>query len=269
MSGFLLKIIALTTMIIDHTGAVFSPLFDTTYLRLIGRVAFPIFVFFIAEGCHRTHDIWRYIARLGIFALISEIPFDLSIQTVLPAAWANHEFTSIFAYYCNDQNVFFTLCLGALACALYRQFSAGAAGTVLRFIPVAVVVLLGDLLHTDYGSVGVFFIWLLYVLPYGNGTDENGRIEMSFSGKIWRVLALVVMNLWLYLGAYIDFSQPINWGMFLAQPLYCEYTAAACVGALLVAFYNNARGRRLTWFFYAAYPVHLGILAVIKYLIVY
>ena len=78
MTGFHLKLIALTTMFIDHIGAVFFP--QVTLLRVIGRISFPLYAFLIAEGCRYTRNRGRYALGLGVFALISEIPYDLALH---------------------------------------------------------------------------------------------------------------------------------------------------------------------------------------------
>ena len=78
MTGFHLKLIALTTMFIDHIGAVFFP--QVTLLRVIGRISFPLYAFLIAEGCRYTRNRGRYALGLGAFALISELPYDLALH---------------------------------------------------------------------------------------------------------------------------------------------------------------------------------------------
>ena len=80
LTGYHLKLIALITMFIDHITVVLVPS-GTVYLVLrgIGRISFPIYVFLIAEGCRYTSDRFKYAMRLGAFALISEIPYDLAL----------------------------------------------------------------------------------------------------------------------------------------------------------------------------------------------
>ena len=75
MTSFTLKIIALITMFIDHSGYVFAGNFS--FCNFIGRIAFPIFAFQISEGYKHTKNLKKYFLRLGIFALISQIPFSL------------------------------------------------------------------------------------------------------------------------------------------------------------------------------------------------
>ena len=120
LSGSALKLIAIITMLIDHTGAVLLSMYQpaqrvlftllgreySVYLifRDIGRVAFPIFCFLLLEGFRHTGSRFRYGRNLLLFALISELPWNLM-------------FTNTLRY--ERQNVFFTLFLGYLAfCAI-------------------------------------------------------------------------------------------------------------------------------------------------------
>ena len=118
ITGSTLKLIALAAMLIDHIGAVIlEPLIirgsgasigltsitalytiDQIMRLVIGRSAFPIFCFLLVEGFQRTSGVYRYAGRLLLFAIVSEIPFDLAIaDTWMSTNW---------------QNVFFTLFLG-------------------------------------------------------------------------------------------------------------------------------------------------------------
>ena len=78
LDGTVLKIIAMISMVFDHVGDMFFP--GVMWLRMIGRLAMPIFSFCIAEGFAHTRDRKKYLFRIGVFALISEIPFDLAFE---------------------------------------------------------------------------------------------------------------------------------------------------------------------------------------------
>lgn len=121
LSGTALKGIACVTMLIDHVGAsclengfLSAPAAPAglaaldLVLRLIGRLAFPIFCFLLVEGFVHTHDVKKYIGRLLLFGLVSEVPFDLAF------------FRTPFAP--GYQNVYWTLALGVLAMAGLNHF---------------------------------------------------------------------------------------------------------------------------------------------------
>lgn len=144
MSRFQLKILAIVTMLIDHTGAILFP--NVIVLRIIGRLAFPIFAYLISEGLLHTSNVKRYLKRLFLFALISEIPFDLAFHRVI--------------YYPQSQNIFFTLFLGLAAIAFLRVYSSKNPVMAVAF--AAVMALLAEILQTDYGWFGVALVILFY-----------------------------------------------------------------------------------------------------------
>jgi len=159
-----LKKIALVSMAIDHaavglieqselaSGAAWS--LCGTAMRLVGRVAFPLFAFMIAEGAVHTRDRRRYALRLLLLAVVSEIPFNL----VAGGTWS----------FSADQNTVFTLLLGLLAIwtgDLICRFVPGSAYE--RYVRVLVAIPFGVAayyLKTDYDFLGVMLIVILYTL---------------------------------------------------------------------------------------------------------
>ena len=78
--GTAMQIIAMLTMLIDHIGILFFPGNDAW--RIIGRVAFPIYAYFIVLGYYRTRDVNRYLRRLVLLAALSQVPFMLGLATL-------------------------------------------------------------------------------------------------------------------------------------------------------------------------------------------
>ncbi|MBO5373075.1 MAG: conjugal transfer protein TraX [Lachnospiraceae bacterium] len=162
ISGSTLKLIAIIAMLIDHIGACIilpmlstNPALDTLYyaLRLCGRIAFPIFCFLLVEGFFHTKNVQKYCFRLAIFALISEIPFDLAIYNT--------------AFYWDSQNVFFTLLIGLLTIwAMQYVDKFFVKNIVLQAIFRGVILIIGMFLawglKTDYNLYGVIIIAVLY-----------------------------------------------------------------------------------------------------------
>lgn len=148
ISGGTLKIIAIVSMLIDHTAAVLVDPSTAQYtiMRDIGRLAFPIFCFLLVEGFLHTKNVKRYAIRLGLFAMISEVPFDL--------AFAN----SIFNM--NHQNVFFTLFIGLLVLITIQQFEHNKIIVVLSIIIGCLAALF---LQTDYSYFGILMILFFYL----------------------------------------------------------------------------------------------------------
>lgn len=162
LSGSDLKLIAVITMLIDHvTGhllkenpafqkvlfSIFSNEFSLYVLgRTIGRIAFPIFAFLLTEGFLHTHDRKKYAGNLLIFALISEIPWDLLHGG------------KIFG---RSQNVFFTLFLGVVCMMIYEAYQQDFKKQLLG---LSGIFFLTILLNADYGLRGVGLIFMMYLL---------------------------------------------------------------------------------------------------------
>lgn len=163
-SGSSLKIIAIITMLIDHIGAVvllhgcLSPNIPiasgTIYadvhevylaLRFIGRIAFPIFCFLLVQGFIHTSNKRNYAIRLFLFALISEIPFDIAV----------HNTASNF----NSQNVFFTLLIGFLVIWLIDNWQDKI---YLHVIFIGLGMVLAHFVSSDYSYWGVALISSFY-----------------------------------------------------------------------------------------------------------
>lgn len=171
LSGSTLKTIAIVSMFIDHAALVLlywgilyhnQPIMEGTeiyniylvyeVMRKIGRIAFPIFCFLLIEGFIHTSDRKNYALRLLIFAIISEIPFNLASQDML-----------LDSYSCN---VFFTLLIGLLTIWAMDHFRE----KYYIQIPIALLgCLVAYLVNSDYDYRGIILIVLLYVFRYDRG----------------------------------------------------------------------------------------------------
>jgi TraX protein. len=161
LNSFQLKCIAVLTMIIDHTGAVLFP--GDLVFRYIGRISFPIFCFLLVEGFSHTRDMRKYMLRLGVFAVISEIPYDLAFRdTVL-------EF--------GHQNVFFSLFIGVVMMyALEKN-----AEWPIKVTEVLLAMWVAVFLRTDYGFKGILLISNYYFL-------RRYRWRKHVAGAVWNLL---------------------------------------------------------------------------------
>ena len=109
------------------------------WLRIVGRLAFPIYCFLLCEGLRHTGSLRRYGIRLAVAAVVSEIPFDLLFFGGLTAA---------------HQNVMITLLLGFLAATSIEKLKKPG----LKLAAMILAVLLAEVLHADYGGIGVMLI---------------------------------------------------------------------------------------------------------------
>ena len=220
MSTFWLKIIAIVTMAVDHIGAILFP--QVTILRVIGRIAFPIFAFLLVEGLTRTRSLEKYLMRMLLFAVLSELPFDL-------AFWGK-------AVYLGHQNVMWTFSLVLVAIYLYRRLPAERQ-TPLAFWGLAMLfAVVASYLRTDYGAWGV--IWVMSFFAY---RDQPAR-------KYGMATFLLVS----YGLLYTALSGRFFWEQ------YIECCAALSFPCLLL--FNGRKGPALKYFFYAFYPAHLLLL---------
>ncbi|MCC8080934.1 MAG: conjugal transfer protein TraX [Lachnospiraceae bacterium] len=221
INGFLLKLIAIATMLIDHIGAVLYP--DQMIFRYIGRIAFPVFVFLLVEGFYYTRNIRKYELRLLLFAIISECPFDLAFNDAVL------EFQS--------QNVFFTLFLGLLMLDLMQKVKGQHWKNILILV---IFTLAAVLLQTDYDAGGILLVYCFYKfrnqpIPKYIGL---GAISLLLYEPIqyWSLLAAIPLTLY---NGERGFRPDGRW--------YSGRAGGA--GALLVKY-----------LFYVFYPVHLLIL---------
>ena len=181
-----LKWIAVLTMVIDHVGAILFP--DQIWMRVIGRVAFPIYAYCLAEGFRYTSDYRRYLGRLALFAILSEIPFDLAFYGV-PFSFAH-------------QNVFFTLTLGLILlwvlgrCREQLLLCAGA---------FAVLCFLAQALHMDYGAGGLLMVFAFYLAQQGTSPWIGWGIFVfinlfGYAGGVQWAAILALLPIGLYSG---------------------------------------------------------------------
>lgn len=142
MSSFVLKIIAIISMFIDHIGYVIFGKFS--YFNYIGRLAFPIFAFQISEGYIHTKNLKKYFLRLLLFAIISQIPFMLFYNLISTGF---------------SLNIFFTLLLGLSCIFIYDKLKYKSLGIIISII----IGLLAEYSHCDYGFYGVSIILIFYI----------------------------------------------------------------------------------------------------------
>lgn len=205
ISGSTLKIIAIVVMLIDHIGAaivermavraagggidlsdpqvfenmapnVMNFMILDMVLRFIGRLGFPIFCFLLIEGFLHTRNVWKYALRLFLFALISEIPFNLAFAGRVS--------------YPEYQNVFFTLLIGLLVMISYSYIEKKTQWyKVVRVALYLVSFLAGmaaaQLLMTDYAAIGVFCIMMLYIFR----KNKAAQIAAGCISFLWETTA--------------------------------------------------------------------------------
>ena len=234
----LIKLVAIVSMIVDHTGVVFFP--GVLWLRVLGRIAFPLFCWGIVIGLERTRDWRRYALRLFLSALASQPFFMLAL------------------YHTWDQfNVLATLFLGLLSIVGIRE-----KWRLSHIWAPALGLVLGAAFQMDYGWRGVLLIILMYL-----ARDSKGG------------LASLMVSFCLYWGSggtvfprdMVQFLTgtplvPLNRAMSTLLNAFSLQTMA--ILSLPLTLINTRSGLRLPkWFSYLVYPGHLFILWALSSLI--
>lgn len=234
-----LQIIAITAMLVDHL-AIF--MYNTIYyyiMKFIGKIAIIIMCYFVAEGYYKTHNIIKYITRMGIFAAISQIPFYLYVRQGVIIQNPKGLLLSVF----NTRNVIFTLFIGLCLLAIIKS------NYKIWIKVIATVAALYLVRNSDWGYYAI--LWII-----GFGLIRESKIKQT----IWAATVVVIkiafaavpaINSVILAGAltYGMLDWLVMFGGFLALPL--------------IMGYNGERGVNLKWGFYVFYPLHLLILALI------
>lgn len=229
MNRNVLKIIALITMLIDHIGYIFFP--NILIFRIFGRLAFPIFAFFIAEGYYYTKSRKKYVFLLLVFMIVSWLPFCLAFD---------HSF-----YVVNVLGVFL---LSILAIFLIERVgrSENLKFTYIAFIIVlfALILFLDTTTILPEGLAGVLLPVVFYYLK-----------DKPLFKYLLSTLLLIIMALRQIIVAPENFASYIQ--LF------------ALLSLVIIYFYNNQKGKlNLKYLFYISYPLHLTILYLIKIFVI-
>jgi len=248
-----LKLIACVSMLIDHVAAtlVSARLMNAVpeyaaqllclqrLMRIIGRIAFPIYCFLLVEGAHRTRDPKKYALRLFVGMLLSEIPFDLAFS----GTWMEYKWTlttPLLGFNPTFNSVMMTLMLGFGMLQCMKQLKGfWRAAVILPFYVLA------EMLDTDYAGMGILLI-AVFALTRGTAHEKllcflGCAVVLCSGGK-----DMQVFGIW------------INTEGF------------AMLSLIPIFLYD---GRKLThskavqWSFYLFYPVHIAILALLRFLI--
>lgn len=234
-----LHVLAMVFMLCDHIWAVF--LVGHDWMTCLGRLAFPIFAFMIVEGYHHTSNLRRYLRRLLIAAVISEIPFNLMSGGV--------------PFYPLHQNVLWTFLLALLLICMIERVKRKEKIwlTVLAWVAAVILgFLLGFLTMVDYYGGGVLMVLSFHLF--------RGRRWWHFAGQLG---CLYYLNVELLGG----FGYVLN---LFGQEIFLARQGLALLALLPIWLYQGEQGhhsKRFQTFCYAFYPAHMLILAVIRILI--
>lgn len=235
LTAAVLHIIAMTLMLMDHLWATLLPARE--WLTCAGRVAFPIFAFMAVEGYFHTRSFKKYILRMLLFAVLSEIPFDL----MYGGTW----------FYPVHQNVLWTFLLSLLGVWLMEQVRKKGKTWMYLLVCVLVVpagLVLGTLCMVDYYGVGVLTVFVFYFL--------HGR-------KWWCFLGQLAALYWLNVELLGGLMYPVQ--LFGMEFELCQQ-GLALLALIPIWLYRGRQGyhsKPFQYFCYAFYPVHMLLLVVV------
>ena len=235
ISAALLHIIAMALMLMDHLWATLLPAQD--WLTCAGRLAFPIFAFMTVEGYFHTRSFKKYILRLLLFAVLSEIPFDL----MYGGTW----------FYPVHQNVIWTLLMGLLGIRLMEAVRKKQKIWVYLLVSVIVAVagaLLGTLCMVDYYGAGILTIFIFYFFR---------------ERKWWCLLGQVAALYWVNVEMLGGLMYPVH--LFGMEFEICQQ-GLALLALIPIWLYHGRQGyhsKPFQYICYAFYPVHMLILVLV------
>jgi len=232
MSGFILKLIAAATMLVDHAGLLLFP--GQPWMRVVGRIAYPLFAWCIAEGFRYTRNRLRYFLQIFILGVGCQIVYTIAERDL---------------YF----GILLTFSFSIVLMALFRETKAA----LLRE-PTA----LGDFLQnhgiTDTVRTGIFTAALFGFTLLCAAVTMTIRVDYGLVGIFIPLLAYLPENRWLqrvfFAGGLLVLSL-VNWQLG-------DHVQIWCLLALIpLVLYNGRPGKyRMKWFFYIFYPVHMALL---------
>lgn len=236
LTANILRIIAILLMLSDHIWATYMSFGN--WMTYIGRIAFPIFAFQIAEGFVHTSNFKKYALRLLGFALISELPFNLFYSS----RWFNPF----------HQNVLFTLLLGLLAIRLIDKAKKNrtAKNILLGAVWLLLICIASVIGFPDYGFWGVMTVVMFYLLR-----------DFPFAW-LAQLVAMVLIHIVFFEGQVFLVEV---FGKVWEIPSQ-GFAVFALIPIWLYGGKKGASHKALQYSFYAFYPLHMLILYLIKLL---
>ncbi|MBS5989524.1 TraX family protein [Anaerococcus hydrogenalis] len=192
INGAVLKYIAFISMFIDHFNkAIITPYLNyqqplvaiSTIFDIIGRIAFPIFAFMIVEGFYKTKSRGKYLRNLLIFAIISEIPYDMFQSKV----FINNR----------SQNIMWALALGLLTLIIVDKLKGKIKNKytwlILSILVVGVNAIIATLLSFDYDYYSIIIIFILYLF-YDKRLVGSLISYLVIIKEVYAILGFAVIN---------------------------------------------------------------------------
>jgi len=234
----LLKLIAMVTMLIDHTGKMFFPQYRI--MRIIGRIAFPLYAYCIAVGCVYSKNRMKYLTRILLMGLISQPFYAVALGHTVPAmyaiAFADDPIGAVVNFYVQSwavPNIMYTLALGLLIIWTLRDGQYICTAALALFVwkaqgsinygwqGVALIVLFYLTISHWWVSLPVMFAYMFW---WGAKGASYHMFGMSFGIQMFAILALPLI--------YIPTWSKLK----INKWVYYLYYPAHLIGIMLIQF---------------------------------
>jgi len=267
--AYTLKMIAIIGMAMQHTAIVVGAVIPAALhfpLHFAGGLTFPIMAFFAVEGYRHTSNLKKYMGRIFIFGLISQIPFVLAF-TGTSMDKLGLEANILFFF---SLNIMFIIFIGLCLVVMYDRLKMR-----WLFWLLCVTILLLTILFS-WGFIGPLMILLYHIIKSDKARKIIGPILAGGYNIALGVVIGIVMVILMITGALDGLIDPKMLEMMDVEMTGAEM-AKAMAGLLfpigsfatipLLLKYNGQKGKSMKYLFYIFYPAHLLILALLAYVL--
>lgn len=220
MNSFVIKLIAIVTMFMDHYGDIVVG--HHSWLNYFGRIAFPLFCFQFIIGYKHTSDKKKMFIRLLLFALISQVPFMLMVHHM------NGQYFVL--------NIFFEFILGFAMLYVFDKVD----NKFLKWFLISLIVASSHFLHTDYEIVGLLMILGLYI---------------CYDNKVGSIFVVILFCIF----SNVSLLKYVGFPYYSLNSIIARMVVGM-LAIIPIIFYNNKKGPGIKYFFYLFYPIHILLL---------
>lgn len=239
LSSFDLRLIAMISMLCDHAAKTLTLGFNTYWLFFLGRLAFPIFAFQLSEGYCHTKNFNKYFIRMLIFAVISEIPYNLAFGLNIISPFI--------------QNVLWTFLISLIVLkgidTIIKNNQNFNKPLVVLLVTLVMFIgyFVGEIAFVDYGGSGVLMVVLFYL---------TRNVKLSF---IIQLIGMIILNVFLIQGGRIQL--PIT-----TVQIFVPIQSIALLSLIFIWLYKGKQGYHSRWWSnlcYWYYPIHISVLVIL------
>ena len=248
LDSFTLHILAISFMILDHSWNVFFVNQNQIWMNLLGRLAFPIFAFMLVEGFYKTKNRSKYLKRIFIFAVISEIPFNLLVSTSVFGS------PSIFFPF---NNVLWTFGIALYMLVLFEKIknkdNLPVTVKILGKIIISILAMfITRLIVSDYLEYGIMMVLVFYFFR---------------NRKWWNFVVQIILLAWINIFLILGYNVTLN---CFGNEINVSSQSFAIFSLVFIWLYNGKQGihNKITkYMFYSFYPLHLLLIVMIYILL--